>query len=115
VNLSYVTLFVSDLPACQRFYRDGLGLGVVHDSPNFVQLKTGGTTLALHATSDPERCSRGVNLHFDVPDVAQAMAELGARGVSFDGAPKDEPWGARVARAHDPAGNSVEIVQWLRA
>ncbi len=114
MHLSYVTLFVGDLEGCVRFYRDGLGLALLDASPSFVRFTTGGCTLALHGTSDPERRSRGVNLHFDVPDVAVAAAEAQARGVALDGEPKDEPWGARVVRALDPAGNTVELVQWLK-
>lgn len=114
LRLSYVTLFVTDLAACLEFYRDRLGLRVLHDSPSFVQLAAGAVALSLHATSDPSRVSRGVNLHFDVPDLAAAAAALEELGIRFRGAPHDEPWGARVARAADPAGNEVELVQWLR-
>ena len=115
MKLSYITLFVGDLPACHHFYRDCLGLEALQEDPRFVQLSTGGgSILALHASADPARCSRGVNLHFEVSDVAEAMTRLRARGVTFAGEPRDEPWGARVARTRDPAGNSVEIVQWLR-
>ena len=114
MRLSYLTLFVSDLDACRRFYGEGLGLSMLHDSPNFVRFTTGGATLGLHATRDPARLSRGVNLHFDVPDVAAAASEVRRRGLAVDGDPQDEPWGARVVRAQDPAGNTVELVQWLR-
>jgi catechol 2,3-dioxygenase-like lactoylglutathione lyase family enzyme len=114
MRLSYVTLFVADLPACLTFYRDRLGLPVLHESPRFVQLGAGGTALGLHATDDPARLSRGVNLHFDVEDVDAAVRELQARGVVFHGEPRQEPWGARVARTQDPAGNEVELVTWAR-
>ncbi len=114
MRLSYVTLFVEDLEACRRFYGDGLGLALAHDSPSFVQFTTGASTLALHAMRDPARLSRGVNLHFDVADAAAAAAEVSQRGVRIEGELRDEPWGARVARAMDPAGNTVELVQWLR-
>lgn len=112
VNLSYITLFVGDFTECVSFYRNGLGLKVAHESPSFVQFRTGGTVLALHAATDSSRHTRGLNLHFDVPDLADAVTTLRARGVRFDGEPKDEPWGAKVARTTDPAGTVVEIVQW---
>ena len=58
--------------------------------------------------------TQGVNLHFQVADIASAMAVLAARGVRFAGEPRDEPWGARIARTADPDGNAVELIQWLR-
>jgi catechol 2,3-dioxygenase-like lactoylglutathione lyase family enzyme len=119
MRLSQVTLFVRDLEASLRFYRDGLGLEPVVSSPRFVQLRPGGSAerdgclLALHASDDhPERVSRCVNLHYEVDDLTVVRAACERRGVRFEGEPRREPWGAWTLRATDPDGNRVELVRW---
>ena len=109
-RMSYLVLFCQDLPASVRFYHDRLGLARVTDSPSFVQLDAGGARIGLHA-ADAARRTTGCNLHFDVPDVRRARADYAARGIAFGDVVR-ESWGASVARAVDPDGNTVELVQW---
>ena len=116
VRLSYVLLYVADLQSSLAFYRDGVGLEWVDGGQGFARLRAPGVAdgclLALHA-APPDRTSRNVQLHFDVPDAAAAQIELQQRGLRFVGQPRRQPWGALVATASDPEGNAVEFVQWL--
>lgn len=49
-TLSYVIIYVKDTAKATEFYRDTLGMKVKMESPGWVELDTGATTLALHGT-----------------------------------------------------------------
>ncbi len=108
-SLDYVTLFVPDLEADVRFYRDGLGLVVLQESPSFTLLSAGNCRIGLHAGEQRSGAS-SVNLHFRVGDVDAACAELARRGPACAEAPRNQPWGLRSATFVDPAGYRVELV-----
>ena len=107
--LTYITLFVTNLEASLRWYRDGLGLQVVDESPRFVRLSAGNCQIGLHAAAE-DRGSGTVNLHFRVADVDRACTDLAARGIACVQGPRNQPWGMRVANFTDPAGYTVELV-----
>jgi catechol 2,3-dioxygenase-like lactoylglutathione lyase family enzyme len=46
-RLSFVSLGVADLPRAARFYRDGLGLVLLKETPDIVLFELGRTWLAL--------------------------------------------------------------------
>ena len=54
---------------------------------------------------------REPTLYLIVDDVDRAHRELTAKGVSFERAPADMPWGHRVAMLRDPEGRSVQLAQ----
>jgi hydroxymethylpyrimidine/phosphomethylpyrimidine kinase len=112
LRLSYVVLFCGDFDASLRFYRNLLGLEAEQQTAGFALLSAGPVRLGLHAARLGQ-ISHGVNLHFEVADLETAVRTLTARGIAFEGPPRQEPWGAQVARMADPDGNVVEIVQWL--
>jgi uncharacterized glyoxalase superfamily protein PhnB len=53
-------------------------------------------------------------LYLFVTDVDRTFAQLHSRGVSFDQAPTDTPWGHRVAILKDPEGRTVCLAQELK-
>jgi catechol 2,3-dioxygenase-like lactoylglutathione lyase family enzyme len=112
LRLSYVVLFCADFPTSLRFYHNLLGLTAEQQTVGFALLSAGPVRLGLHAAR-PGQITHGVNLHFEVADLEAAVKTLTARGIAFRGAPRQEPWGARVARTADPDDNVVEIIQWL--
>ncbi|MEM7409622.1 MAG: VOC family protein [Myxococcota bacterium] len=94
--LRRVLLFVKDLEAQERFYREVLGLEPQdgpETSPDFVCLQADGMELALHrvpeaiadtldiATPPEPRSGTPLKLIFSVEDVAATCARLSARGV----------------------------------
>lgn len=111
-ELDYITLYVENVDESQRFYCEYVGLQVVHGSERFVLLRApSGSKLGLHVSRTVP--SSGVNLHFRVSDVDAVFKSLSSQGLSFEGAPVDQPWGLRSATCKDPDGNRVEFVTSL--
>ncbi|MBX6351074.1 MAG: VOC family protein [Clostridia bacterium] len=111
MELGYVTVFTQAFEAEVEFYEGVLGLRVEHRSPHFVRFETGSCALAVHQAEDWAAGSAGaaVQLHLRVDDVDAAYARLSQQGVRFEHAPRDMPWGLRVAALRDPAGLYVEL------
>lgn len=120
-------LLVRDLATCAAFYRDTLGLPVVHSGPNQVIFKVGDLALfvydassAAHMMSEEplDVASEGgshVLLAASVDDVDALYADLEAKGVKLMRPPADQPWGLRTAYFADPEGNFWEINQPISA
>ena len=114
-SICYITLWVKTFDACLIFYRDLLGLPLVSADENFAQFSTSGTYLYLHRLGEaPPLRDHSLEIHFAVPDVDQAYTELVRRGLKFESAPADMPWGIRMAACRDPEGFQVEIVGPLK-
>ena len=122
-------LFVEDMPAMVRFYRDVLGFEIAEgeDAEN-VYLVKDGTLFMLYERKNFERMTsrkyeyvKGLNGHFEIAlyvdtfeevDVEYAKAvERGARPVLE---PTTEPWGQRTCYIADPEGNLIEIGSFNR-
>ena len=101
-------LRVADLAASVAWYRDRLGLRVeLLDAANGFALLggEGGGRLALKAGPP---APGGVALHFEVADLAAALARAGAAE-----APVKESWeGYREAVIRDPDGYAVGLFGW---
>lgn len=110
-TIPYITLWATNFDEMVAFYRDQLELPVEFGDENFIQFATGGTKLYIHRLGQAPRL-RGhtVEIHFDVPDVDAAYQALLARGVEFEEAPANRPWGTRMASMRDPEGFAIEIV-----
>lgn len=104
---------VSDLERARRFYVERLGLRV-RDGPEpageeaVVLVAGDGTRLRLHRAPDARPSDRPVAL-FAVPDVQQAVQDLGRRGVRFEGFDQPDEVDARSAWFRDPDGNVLGI------
>ena len=115
-----ITLFVEDLEAAKRFYRDVFQLPVVFEDDNSTVFKFGETVINLLKTSaapglvEPATVATpdaGVRFQFtlDVDDVDAKCEELKQRGVELLNGPMDRPWGIRTASFRDPGGHIWEI------
>ena len=102
-----------------KFYQDVLGLRRVGSSADPYILDTDGTFVVimegrLEQPLDPKR--RWPMFALTVPDLDQSVNALRDAGVEF-------PWGieefgapepsSRYVMFHDPAGNLIEVVEWL--
>src|SRR5690242_4022687 len=105
-NIPYITLWVRDFERTVAFYRDNLGLPLVELNEAFARFGTGGTQLAFHALPPGQAApdNRGLEIHFEVPDVDAVYESLRGRGVSFKEPPGNMPWGVRMAAFEDPEG-----------
>jgi predicted enzyme related to lactoylglutathione lyase len=111
-GLQFVLAHVSDLATARAFYTENLGLTVAAEQPGFVQFAQPGGKGAhfalsedatAHAFSDPE-------FWWYVDDADAMCAQLAERGVEIGEQPHDMPFG-RVFTIHDPAGNTIYMLQ----
>ncbi|MBQ7826203.1 MAG: VOC family protein [Clostridia bacterium] len=117
-------IFVKDMPAMIRFYRDVLGFGIREsEETSNVYLEKDGTLFLLYGRGDFERMTNrrfgyapGINGHYEIAlsvsnyeAVDQAYADVIEKGAQPVMEPTTEPWGQRTCYVADPEGNLIEI------
>ncbi len=122
-------LFVNDMSAMIRFYRDALGFEIQeNDDTSNVYLIKNGTLFLLYGRSDFEKMTsrkyeyiKGLNGHFEIAlyvdtfeEVDSEYARVIAAGATSVLAPETEPWGQRTCYIADPEGNLIEIGSFNR-
>jgi len=111
LNFNHVLIYVRNLDASLRFYRDLLGFREVEEIPgDYARLRSGAgeSTLALHVTkSRATRRPGGVWLYFEVKELQRLYRSLRAAGVSFSQPPQRMPWGWIQAFLEDPDGHQL--------
>ncbi|WP_427131877.1 VOC family protein [Pseudarthrobacter sp. S9] len=121
-GIGAITLFVEDLAATKRFYRDVFGLPVAFEDDASAVFKFENTMInLLKTTAAPELIhpatvatpEAGARMQFTigVDDIDAMCAELAIRGVEMLNGPIDRPWGIRTASFRDPGGHIWEIAQ----
>lgn len=86
LNDSQVTANIpaADLERARSFYADKLGLTPAMENPGgLIYTTAGGTTFFLYETEYAGRAGHTI-AQFHVPDVAQEVAGLRSRGVTFE-------------------------------
>lgn len=115
-GMRHVALFVRDLPACEQFYVDLLGMAVEwRPDPDNVYLCGGCDNLALHRWEGGEFASAQrldhIGFIVDGPeDVDQWYAFLKAADVRMRSEPRTHRDGARSFYCLDPEGVVVQII-----
>ncbi len=124
-DLGAITLFVEDLEATRRFYRDVFGLEPVNEDDvstafgfgntiiNVLQIGSAGDLVEPAAVGARDAGARAM-LTTWVENADATCADLAERGVTLLNGPIDRPWGPRTAAFADPAGNVWEVAQTLR-
>ena len=118
--IAAITLFVEDLEASKRFYREVFGLPVTFEDGNSAVFVFGETMVNLLNVSEAPGLvepaavatrAAGVRFQFTlgVDDVDAMCEELKERGVELLNGPIDRPWGIRTASFRDPGGHIWEI------
>ena len=118
--IAAVTLFVEDLEAAKRFYREVFELPVTFEDDSSTVFRFGETLVNLLKTSEAPGLvepatvatrDAGVRFQFTlgVDDVDAMCEELKERGVDLLNGPMDRPWGIRTASFRDPGGHIWEI------
>jgi catechol 2,3-dioxygenase-like lactoylglutathione lyase family enzyme len=105
-RVDFVDIPSRDVERSIAFYRDVLGLPQNPHDPT--ELEAGNVTLAIWKPQDqgvefPKSAAHGIALR--VPDVAEARAELEAKGVEFVG--ERDSGVCNMAFFEDPDGNSL--------
>ena len=117
-------LFVNDMGAMIRFYRDILGFEIkeAEDTSNVYLIKDD-TLFLLYGRKDFETMTKrkyeyvkGLNGHFELAlyvdtyeEVDKAFAVAVSKGAEPVLEPTTEPWGQRTCYIADPEGNLIEI------
>ena len=117
-------LFVNDMGAMIRFYRDVLGFEIreSEDTSN-VYLEKDGTLFLLYGRDDFEKMTgrgfafaQGIQGHTEIAlsvenfaAVDRAYTDVIAKGAQPVMEPTTEPWGQRTCYVADPEGNLIEI------
>jgi catechol 2,3-dioxygenase-like lactoylglutathione lyase family enzyme len=120
--IAAITLFVEDLEAAKRFYREVFELPVAFEDDNSTVFRFGETLVNLLKTSEAPGLvepatvatrDAGVRFQFTlgVDDVDAMCEELKERGVDLLNGPMDRPWGIRTASFRDPGGHIWEIAR----
>lgn len=111
---------IVDVAEARAFYRDLLGLTLLHEEMPFALVfDANGTMLRLAIVGELSPAPWTV-LGWQVSDIDAAVENLSARGVHFERFPQmgqdeqgiwNSPSGARVAWFKDPDGNVLSISQ----
>ena len=108
-GLDSVMFFTRDTAASVAWYRDVLGLQLLHQHGDFAVLAAGDARVSLHGGAPPEgHGAAGVTPVFRVADYAQAKAELEARGCVFTF--ENSAGNATFGSFSDPDGNPIQIL-----
>jgi lactoylglutathione lyase len=120
-RIDYVILYVSDLSASVRFYRDVLGLPFKFEDRGYAEFSTGGARFGLFDRrllpdligSASEQAPGGPSgeVLILVDDVDTEYDRLSSAGARILSGPVDRPWGHRTLHLADLDGNVVEIAQ----
>jgi catechol 2,3-dioxygenase-like lactoylglutathione lyase family enzyme len=104
ISLVGLTLHVADVDRSVEFYRRLPGAAVLFHLPGrFAMLRLGGGRLGLLADR-----KRPFHVELEVPDLAEAAAELRRLGCEVDG-PTRRSWGEEDVLVMDPDGNLLEF------
>ena len=77
-------LVVRDVPAAVAFFQEAVGVIPRYTDANFAELDTGTVTIMLTPTAlVPVAPARGVIVHFQVEDVAEALARAQTAGATI--------------------------------
>jgi catechol 2,3-dioxygenase-like lactoylglutathione lyase family enzyme len=118
--IAAITLFMEDLEAAKRFYREVFELPVAFEDDNSTVFRFGETLVNLLKASEAPGlvepatvATRDAGARFQftlgVDDVDATCETLKERGVELLNGPMDRPWGIRTASFRDPGGHIWEI------
>ena len=116
-RMASVEVFVSDMKRAIEFYQNTLGIGVrarSPETPNWVELDTEGTTLALYSPPEewPEAKGFGrfTGINLETQDIEGVYRSLSSKGVRFSGPPTKQYWGGIETNFFDPDGNQITLL-----
>jgi catechol 2,3-dioxygenase-like lactoylglutathione lyase family enzyme len=119
--LQHVALNVRLLQACERFYRETLGLEVVwRPDENSIYLTSGSDLLALHraprARASVPQSLDHIGFALEDESAVDAWHEyLSVHGVTIVAPPRTHRDGTRSLYCRDPDGNTVQLLFEPRA
>jgi catechol 2,3-dioxygenase-like lactoylglutathione lyase family enzyme len=126
MKINAIVLFIRNFEACEKFYREILGLKIKSRDVGFISFELEGdqelALMSLDAASQmiskkaiqpSQKSVPRTLLAIFVEDTDKSYEELKARGVEFVKPPTTQPWGQRTAYFRDPDGNLWEISHFI--
>lgn len=123
LKLGYIIVYVKDVEQACDFYESAFSLqkGLIHESRQYAEMKTGETTLAFVSEAlsiengisfiphQKEALPCGIELAFVTKDVEETYKKAIQKGAFPLKEPHFKPWGQRIAYVRDLNGVLVEI------
>jgi lactoylglutathione lyase len=124
MRLGYVIVYVPNVAASLRFFETAFGLKrkFLHESGDYGEIDTGGTTLSFavhelgdsnfpggHVAAHSSKQPLGFEIALVTDDVATAHVKALSTGATELGAPVQKPWGQTVSFVRCPDGVLVEL------
>jgi predicted enzyme related to lactoylglutathione lyase len=115
-RIKIVSIPVADQNRALNFYTEKLGFTIITDQPSGgkqrwieLHLTKAETRIALYTPEGHEnRVGTFTGISFDCDNVEMTYAKLMAKGVSFEGPPKKQPWGV-FSTFKDSEGNTFVL------
>lgn len=101
---AHVIPYTADPETDRAFLRDVLGLAHIDSGGGRLIFQLPPAEVAVH----PAESSGAVELYLVCDDIDETVADLGARGVEFEGPVSDQGWG-RSATLRLPGGGRLGI------
>ncbi|MCC3860678.1 VOC family protein [Pseudemcibacter aquimaris] len=121
MQLKYTILYVKNVTQSIEFYEKAFGLerGMIHESGDYGELKTGTTTLSFSSRrlmtelgkspGIPDVKSPVFEIAFETNDVSAALEKAKNAGATVIQDVREEPWGQTTSYVSDKDGYLVEI------
>jgi hypothetical protein len=103
---AHVILYSSDADADRAFLRDVLDLPNVDAGGGWLIFRLPPSEVAVH----PAEASGAAELYLVCDDVEETVADLGGRGVVFEGPVSDQGWG-RLVTIRLPGGGKLGLYE----
>jgi catechol 2,3-dioxygenase-like lactoylglutathione lyase family enzyme len=103
---AHVILYSTDADADRAFLRELLDLPTADAGGGWLILQLPPAEVAVH----PAEISGATELYLVCDDIDETIAELGSRGVVFDGPVSEERWG-RLTAVRLPGGGRLGIYE----
>ena len=107
-----VTMMVSDMKRAIAFYRDILGMKVLHEyGGEFAEIEVAGLRIGLHPGGKQplKPHSRHMSIGLRVGDIQEAVKTLESRGLQLGDSVRDQ--GLLIRNFVDPDGNPLYLVE----
>ena len=126
MRLNHVIVYCSDMQRSIGFYRDQLGFPVKFESPEWSELHSGSTTIALHIAKPSDKTGERprvaheevqageAHLGLEVLDIEKFYQEKKAKGVEFTMPPTMRDFGRKLAIFVDPDGLPISVTEEVR-
>ena len=114
-HIGQIALAAADVDRAETFYAETLGLRKLYRFGDIVFFDGAGVRLMIEKARGPEDLARASVLYFRCADIALAVRELGARGVTFTDKPhliaKMDDHDLWMAFFADPDGHILALMQ----